>query len=438
MDKPRGDNYEQTEARKEYWGNTSVNNDLNRQFYDRDSSRHENGLSNGVPERPFTSKIDQLIETEKHTHGEFTEPPQHNPKRSPSTPFPLSAPVQSSTLRSEYSSDSGPHSAKHDFKPLLPDPGSSTSEYSTTAQNGGSGKVGFKEPVSSQFQNVVNEEEFMHKYAQLKPDDRKKELFAQRKALLEEQRKLKSVLGQQEQLLLSKKEQLRKQQEIHKQRLQYFEENGHFPPHSFNEHLNTEAADGHPTGPPPERRDEANQADPHRHPAPVPQQQVPQHAPHHPGQPHYNPQWEGHPSMPPTALPYPPPGPHQIGPPMPPSPGTMPYIPSMPPYMAAQVPGYPPDPRQLPQHLPAAPFHRSLTEEEMVIESLRNMDMTRRHQQAHYPQGKDILRAKLTTRSFHVLDEEMTVCFTQYFSSSSDAGTCTRSPAILQSTTSPT
>ena len=399
VDLAHAGHHDQNGARKDYWGggNTSVNMDNN--GYKYSDGHHVMTNPSEIPssllvDRPFTSKIDRLIEGEKQAHGEFAKPTHHKSTGSSSPPFPLAAPVQSSTLRSEISTDSGPTS-KTEFRPLLPDPSPHSSGHSGEVQNGGlsnqNGRVEFKEPLSTRIPNDVSEEEFMRRYTRLKPDDRKKELYAQRQALLEEQRSLKVVLNQQEHLLQAKKEQLRKQQEIQKQRLQYFEQNGQFPPHSFNQQLGEAemqpvVSRDMPSGQSEHVENVGGQSEVAMHPPSFPpQQQLPPPLPPHPA---YSHQWEAHPSIP-QPHPYPPVGPHQIGPPLPPPPpATVLYMAPGPQYMPQPMPGYPADPRYI--GLPPTPVpapHASLTEQDMVIESLRNMDLDRRQHLNHMQHG---------------------------------------------------
>ena len=54
-------------------------------------------------------------------------------------------------------------------------------------------------------------------------------MIRQKEALLDEQKRLKEVLAEQEALLKRKKEELHRQQEIQKYRMKVFEETGMFP-----------------------------------------------------------------------------------------------------------------------------------------------------------------------------------------------------------------
>ena len=63
----------------------------------------------------------------------------------------------------------------------------------------------------------------------LKTSDGRNEMIRQKEALLDEQKRLKEVLAEQEALLKRKKEELHRQQEIQKYRMKVFEETGMFP-----------------------------------------------------------------------------------------------------------------------------------------------------------------------------------------------------------------
>ena len=122
-------------------------------------------------ERPFTNMIDKLIEDERS------------------------------------------RTTNQEFQPLQPD-------TETTDAESNSGRV---EPMT--------DEQFVQYYKQLSPFERKRQLQVQKKALLEEQTYLKSLLVQQEKLLQAKQEQLHMQHELQQERLRYFERTGNFPPH---------------------------------------------------------------------------------------------------------------------------------------------------------------------------------------------------------------
>ena len=84
--------------------------------------------------------------------------------------------------------------------------------------------------VSAPIPTGLDDKEFLQQYRELTPEQRKQQLFVQKQALLQEQDRLKKILGEQERLLELKQIQLRKQQDIQKERLNYFDKTGTFPP----------------------------------------------------------------------------------------------------------------------------------------------------------------------------------------------------------------
>lgn len=160
-------------------------------------------------------------------------------------------PVMSSTQKSF---DVNVMSQSHDgsFKELPKSPRSSmefTPRYLHLQQKGhghtdkGS-KVGFKENTEMGYDDaklfsptvqdggtagVFGDKSYMNYYKKLSQTDRKRELLRQRENLLDEQKRLKTVLRMQEDQLKNKQAMLHEQQELQKGRLDYFEKTGHFP-----------------------------------------------------------------------------------------------------------------------------------------------------------------------------------------------------------------
>ena len=96
----------------------------------------------------------------------------------------------------------------------------------------------------------LNDREFLQQYRELNPEQRKQQLFVQKQALLQEQERLKKILNEQEKLLEMKQEQLRKQQDIQKERLNYFDRTGTFPPNYDYSELRAHRNEGTMAQPP--------------------------------------------------------------------------------------------------------------------------------------------------------------------------------------------
>ncbi|XP_064595900.1 uncharacterized protein LOC135462606 [Liolophura sinensis] len=71
--------------------------------------------------------------------------------------------------------------------------------------------------------------DFVEYYRKLSSKQRKKELMSQRNALLGEQKRLRQILQEQEEMLKVKRDQLHQQQIVQAKRLAHFEQNGVFP-----------------------------------------------------------------------------------------------------------------------------------------------------------------------------------------------------------------
>ena len=204
--------------------------------------------------RPFTTKIDQIIHQEKERTGTTCIPgPRYTVNDGLFGVGPLDNPVFSSTARSGLATsqtDAVVHISRTksgDFEPLRPDTGStlkssshSNHDYKSPQMHQGlqtaisnpttSASVGFENPVAAAFHEKMNDSQFLHYYQQLDPEERKQQLLVQKEALIQEQLRLRQILEEQEALLHSKQEQLHLQQAIQRNRLQYFEQTGKFPP----------------------------------------------------------------------------------------------------------------------------------------------------------------------------------------------------------------
>ncbi|XP_061195006.1 protein hinderin-like isoform X1 [Saccostrea echinata] len=223
--------------------------------------------------RPFTSMIDKEIAKRKQnedgglstivaSESSTTTPPRHQGGRIDySDRIPViqafREPVMSSTQKSAdiraYVEEDSP---RDEFQRLEPDmsPRSSRASFpsgspkgqrssSPISQSGKSNKVGFKEKLT-----VDNDElqkhspqlgsgnkEFLQKYKKLSSTERKHELLKQREALLEEQKRLRKVLMEQEAQLKRKQDIIEKRRSTQQARMDYLEKNGEFPDKDDNE-----------------------------------------------------------------------------------------------------------------------------------------------------------------------------------------------------------
>ena len=162
-------------------------------------------------DRPFTRKIDKIIAKEKITDG-FLDAAQM---------------FLSDMETCKFSEEGGKN-----FQPLVPDINkhfiSQTNQHITDQEI----RVGFESPTEvTGYSQLSNDKDFVDYYKNLGPEERRRELMAQKSALLEEQKRLKAVLMEQEQMLRSKQDHLHRQQEIQQNRLKHFENTGTFPPH---------------------------------------------------------------------------------------------------------------------------------------------------------------------------------------------------------------
>ncbi|XP_013409110.1 protein hinderin [Lingula anatina] len=98
------------------------------------------------------------------------------------------------------------------------------------------GYQGFKDPekpsnspISTNFHDHLNEQGFIRYYKGLTPEQRKRELLAQKANLIQEQNRLRQILAEQEGQLKQKQQQLHNRQLEQRQRLMHFEKTGQFP-----------------------------------------------------------------------------------------------------------------------------------------------------------------------------------------------------------------
>lgn len=202
--------------------------------------------------RPFTARIDELIEQEKYgnsamVNSDVGNGPSLAAKGKLFGVGPLDKPILSSTIRSGMTSSqtdpttelqSGLNSGH--FEPLRPDSSLRTSYTHQSSgphvspalqSNGGTIDAGaYENTIAAAFHDQMNDREFFSYYQRLAPEERQQQLLIQKEALLHEQHRLRGVLDEQEALLHSKQEQLHMQQEIQKNRLRFFEQTGVFPP----------------------------------------------------------------------------------------------------------------------------------------------------------------------------------------------------------------
>ncbi len=198
----------------------------------RTRSRKMKPFAAAEEDRPFTNKIDLLIAEEK---SGLTR--SHSKDHS-----------RQSDLRNGNSSHPGlgesTDTATNTFTPLNPDLSLGTTVSELQSFPASQVERNIKTPVklvtraehlqtSPRSRLVANldfgSRDFIQHYRSLPPEERKKQLVIQRQALLDEQRRLQQILAEQETLLLTKKRQLHHQQEIHRERLRFFEQTGTFP-----------------------------------------------------------------------------------------------------------------------------------------------------------------------------------------------------------------
>ncbi|KAK3095534.1 hypothetical protein FSP39_015824 [Pinctada imbricata] len=214
--------------------------------------------------RPYTSLIDREIAKKKHYDTDI--PSTIMVESACSTPrgqvgyhekVPtlkvFREPVMSSTQKS---ADIGRELDLEEFMPVEQDssPRSTIPDPSPRGKSGS--RVGFKEKLefndddlqkhspSLNSGSVVGDRQYMEKYKKLNSAERKKELLRQRELLLKEQDKLKKILVEQEKALRSKQDLLKKKQELQRDRIQYFEENGNFPKRMENVSPQIDVDDG--------------------------------------------------------------------------------------------------------------------------------------------------------------------------------------------------
>ena len=215
--------------------------------------------------------IDKLIAQEKHNANYGSDmcgqlksearcaPPMH--EKDPMYGVgPLGEPAMASTLRGEYLGllqghmGHGGYPRKEEFTPMQPDSTHSSLQspphtphmntYSPEApMYNGHMQEHKPQPYGPHSDIPLDAAQFTSYYQQLTPAERKRQLLAQKEALLSEQRRLRHVLSEQEALLRSKQEQLHRQQQRQRERLSFFQQAGYFPPSSTNGHsLNTSEA----------------------------------------------------------------------------------------------------------------------------------------------------------------------------------------------------
>ncbi len=106
-------------------------------------------------------------------------------------------------------------------------------EFGSAPPSTSGSRVTFHSPVytnMAQTPPLPNRESDLGKYySNLAPAERERQILMQKRALLEEQARLKSILAQQEKLLRTKQDQLHHQQKLQKHRLEFFKETGYFP-----------------------------------------------------------------------------------------------------------------------------------------------------------------------------------------------------------------
>lgn len=212
--------------------------------------------------KPYTSQIDREIAFQKsgelkdvpsfitaeESRDDFINSHQNKMHYNEKVPVlgPFRDPIMSSTQKSTEIHKHIPND--DEFQPLIPaqSPRSSrlsnqdpTPRFQTPPEPG---RVGFKKdlelpenevkmhsPNLPGMESLFGDKDYMEYYRKLNSNQRKRELLKQRENLLLEQERLKDILVQQEQKLSKKKDQLHMQQQLQKERLEYFEQNGKFP-----------------------------------------------------------------------------------------------------------------------------------------------------------------------------------------------------------------
>ncbi|XP_064645781.1 uncharacterized protein LOC135499071 [Lineus longissimus] len=84
-------------------------------------------------------------------------------------------------------------------------------------------------PISTNFHDHINGDSFGTYYKKLTPEERRKQMVAQKEALLREQHRLRKILHEHEGMLREKQLQLHRQQEKQRRRMKTFEKTGEFP-----------------------------------------------------------------------------------------------------------------------------------------------------------------------------------------------------------------
>ncbi|XP_056002098.1 protein hinderin-like isoform X3 [Ostrea edulis] len=228
--------------------------------------------------RPFTSMIDKEIAKQKQTEDgclstivssetSTTTPPRHKEgviaynDRIPIMQA-FREPVMSSTQKSAdikaYVDEDSP---RDEFQRLEPDPSPRSSRTSfpcsspkgqrsssPASQSGKSNRVGFKErltvdndelekhsPQLGSTSDRNGSKEFLQKYRKLTPTERKHELLKQREVLLDEQKRLRMILVEQETQLKKKQDIIEKRRTTQQARMDYLERNGEFPDDADND-----------------------------------------------------------------------------------------------------------------------------------------------------------------------------------------------------------
>lgn len=171
-------------------------------------------------------------------------------------------PVMSSTQKSAdikaYVDEDSP---RDEFQRLEPDPSPRSSRTSfpcsspkgqrsssPASQSGKSNRVGFKErltvdndelekhsPQLGSTSDRNGSKEFLQKYRKLTPTERKHELLKQREVLLDEQKRLRMILVEQETQLKKKQDIIEKRRTTQQARMDYLERNGEFPDDADND-----------------------------------------------------------------------------------------------------------------------------------------------------------------------------------------------------------
>lgn len=157
-------------------------------------------------------------------------------------PLVLRNPIMSSTQKS---SDIKVFNSEGSFHYLQPDPSPRSSRTSNELMPGSDNKegqrskVGFKDKLEDHYDKlhspnldpsgVFGDKSYMSYYKKLSQTDRKRELLRQREKLLDEQRRLKSILMSQENQLKTRQKLIHRQKELQQDRMEFFDKNGKFP-----------------------------------------------------------------------------------------------------------------------------------------------------------------------------------------------------------------